>query len=138
VRVTVQVPPGFPLVNGFPLVLEPSTAALGCGDALALGCGDALALGLGVELAWASPVNMRELAAVAAIRAGHRPMPGRRFHFNVGPPRQIRRHHRGAMPRALGPRPAHHAMTTMSERLILYAGLLPHVRQGQKVLEIGL
>ena len=58
VRVTVQVEPGFPLVNGNPLVLEPSTGALGCGDALALGCGDALALGLGVVLAWGALPRM--------------------------------------------------------------------------------
>jgi hypothetical protein len=138
VRVTVQVAPDFPLVNGFPLVLEPSTAALGCGDALALGCGDALALGLGVALAWASPVNMRVLAAVAAIRAGHRPMPGRRFHFNAGPPRQIRRHYRGAVPRALELRPVRYAATTMSETFHFHAVMLPHVRQGQKVLKFGL
>ncbi len=138
VRVTVQVEPGFPLVNGNPLVLEPSTGALGCGDALALGCGDALALGLGVVLAWASPVSMRVLAAVAVIRAGHRPMPGRRFHFNAGPPRQIRRHYRGAVPRALELRPVRYAATTMSETFHFHAVMLPHVRQGQKVLKIGL
>jgi hypothetical protein len=73
-RVTEQVPPGFPAVNGPALVAE--AAALGFGDALALG------LGFGAALAGESPVSMRALAAVMTIRAGQRLMPGRCFHFN--------------------------------------------------------
>jgi hypothetical protein len=99
VRVTRQVPPGLPAVNGLGLAPAPLTAALGFVDALALGCGDAL--GLGVTLAWATPVSMRLLAAVTVIRAGQRPMPDGLFHFNAGPPQQIR--HRPSRRAAEGP-----------------------------------
>jgi hypothetical protein len=92
------------------LAPDPLTAALGFVDALALGCGDAL--GLGVTLAWATPVSMRLLAAVTVIRAGQRPMPGGLFHFNAGPPQQIRHRHHDALPRAPGA--DLFAMTTMS------------------------
>jgi hypothetical protein len=115
-RVTEQVLPGFPAVNGLALAPDPLTAALGFGDALALGCGDALALGCGVVLAWASPASMRVLAAVITIRVSQRPMLGRLFHFNVGPPRQIRiavvTRCRGRWPYVLS------AMTTMSTTFI--------------------
>ncbi|HTI21688.1 MAG TPA: hypothetical protein VL652_11885, partial [Kutzneria sp.] len=111
--VTAQVPPALPPVDDFALEPEPPAAVLGFCDAFALGCDDALALGL-TGLAWANPVSMSELAAVAAIRTGIRAMPGRRFQFNVGPPRQIRRHHHHVCPSVRGS-PCSHSMTTMSE-----------------------
>src|ERR1700761_7044756 len=66
VRVTRQVPPGFPAVSGLAGAPDPRTAELGLADGLGLGCGDAL--GLGVTLAWASPESMSVLAAVTVIR----------------------------------------------------------------------
>jgi hypothetical protein len=74
-----------------------TTTVLASADAVALGFADAPALG--VVLAWANPTSIRELAAVAAIRVGHRTMPGRRFLIKARTPRQIRRHHRHPAPR---------------------------------------
>jgi hypothetical protein len=87
-----------------------------CAEAAALGpgFGVAVAEGLGAVLAWASPVSRRELAAVATIKAGIRAMPARRIHINVGPLRQLRRHHRGAVPKDIEGTSRSHAMTTLS------------------------
>jgi hypothetical protein len=103
----LDLPPVEDLVSA----LRPSTDVVAFDEAVALGFGDAVALG--VTLAWANPANMRELAAVAAIRADRRTTPGRLIRINVGTPRQIRRHRRHAAP-GLWIRLVRTSMTTMS------------------------